>query len=162
MRLFLSLFSFPFSVQWSVTHRLHSWLAIGDLRHAFSQVEWERLTLSVNLQWNTAPRFSTLWDTSSGHFSFCVYLCQLVWKLEPETLDKSLATLWLQVVTYCCCRCCLFMKLEVKTPFLRCRVGKTPHKTPALDTIAHRQFPTEMPVIRSHVESGVAMEPICF
>ena len=60
------------------------------------------------------------------------------------------------------CRCCLFMKPEVKTPFLRCKVGKAPHKALALDRIPHRQFPTEMPVIRSHVESGVAMESICF
>ena len=122
----------------------------------------ENIWLAVNLLWNTPPRFSTLCDTSSEHFSFSAHLCQLVRKLEPETLDKATATLRLQVVTYCCCCCCLFMKREVKTPFLRCKVGKTPHKAPALDRISHRQFPTEMPVIRSHVESGVAMESICF
>lgn len=126
----------------------------------FSGVEWERLTLCVNLQWDTLPRFSTLCETSSGHFSLGVHLHQLVWKLEPGTFDKSLATSWLQVVTYYCC--CLFMKLEVKAPCLRYKLGKTPHKAPVLDRISHRQFPTEMPVIRSHVESGVAMESICF
>lgn len=46
--------------------------------------------------------------------------------------------------------------------FLRCKLGKTPHKPAVLDRISERQFPTEMPVIRSHVESGVAMESICF
>lgn len=81
-------------------------------------------------------------------------------KIEPEILDKSPAASRLQVVTYPCCSC-LSMKLEVKTLFLRCKLGKTPHKAPALDGISDRQFSTEMPVIRSHVESGVAMESIC-
>lgn len=136
-----------------------SWPAAGGLMHAFPWVEWEHLTPCVNLQWDTLPRFSTLCDISSGHFSLRVHLYQLVWKLEPGTFDKSLATSWLQVVTYCCC---LFMKPEVKTLSLRCKLGKTPHKAPVLNRISHRQFPTEMPVIRSHVVSGVAMESICF
>lgn len=160
--LFLSLCSFPLQCSGLWCTARHSWPAGGDLMPSFSWAEWEHLTVSVNLQWNTPPRLSTLCDTSSGQFSFSAHLCQLVWKLEPETLDKSLATFWLQVVTHCCCCCCLFMKLEVKTPFLRCKLGKPPRKAPTLDRISHRQFPTETPVIRSHVESGVAMASIWF
>lgn len=81
-------------------------------------------------------------------------------KIGSEILDKSLAASWLQVVTYPCCSC-LSTKLEVKTLFLRCKLGKTPHKALVLGRIPDRQFSTEMPVIRSHVESGVAMESIC-
>lgn len=76
----------------------------GPEAHIF--LSWTRtfntLCLSVCSGTHPPPRFSTRCDASSGHFSLSVHPSQLVWKLEPETLDKSLATLCLQVVTYCC------------------------------------------------------------
>lgn len=147
------------AMKWSVISITMPNPAARSLVDAWTAVEWEHLTLFHFAVVHASQIFYTMWYQIWEFLIQCVSLSASL-KIGPEILDKSLAASWLQVVTYPCCSC-LSMKLEVKTLFLRCKLWKTPHKAPVLGRISDRQFSTEMPVIRSHVESGVAMESIC-
>lgn len=155
----------PFSSSSAVVCAQHLRPAGGGLRRTFSWVEQEHLTLSVcqfAVEHTPPPQiFYTMWCQLWTLLTQCSSLPASL-KIGTRNTWQITGHIMLTGGDLLLCRCCLFMKPEVKTPFLRCKVGKAPHKALALDRIPHRQFPTEMPVIRSHVESGVAMESICF